>query len=330
MANVKNAFLREKIIDQFLHSRSGYSTQELMDKCNDALHRHGENLVTSPNTIRDDIRAIESRYNITVETIRIGRNIRYRYEDPDFSIYNSSFDTDDIKKMTESVAVLRRFSGMPGFEWVNELDARIQTITFSTPKPIVSFEDNEQLEGMKWFTPLFNAINEQQAVQLGYQPYGKQFTDIIAHPYFLKQYNQRWFLFAYDGQRQSLSNLPLDRIKYVQPADVKYIPNTTIDFACYFDNVVGVTIPSDAEVETVTLHVSPEQFPYIKTKPLHKSQKIIRRNDDGSALITITIIPNFELQQLLLSFGERITVLSPQSLKDEILKRIQKNSDNYK
>lgn len=330
MANVKNAFLREKIIDQCLHSRSGYSTKELMDKCNDALHLQGENPVTSPNTIRDDIRAIESRYNITVEIIRIGRNIRYRYEDPDFSIYNSSFNADDIKKLTESVAVLRRFSGMQGFEWVDELDAHIQTVTFSTPKPIVRFEDNELLEGMKWFTPLFNAINEQRAVQLGYQPYGKPFVDIIAHPYFLKQHNQRWFLFAYDEQRQSISNLPFDRIKYVQPADVRYIPNTTIDFTRYFKNIVGVTIPSGAEAETVTIHVSPEQFPYIKTNPLHHSQHIIRQNTDGSAIITINVIPNFELQQLLLSFGERITILSPQPLKDIIHQRIEKNLENYK
>lgn len=330
MANVKNAFLREKIIDQCLHSRSGYSTQELMDKCNDALNLHGENIVTSPNTIRDDIHAIESRYNITVEAIRIGRNIRYRYEDPDFSIFTTPLDIEDILKLSESVAILRRFSGMSGFEWVDELEARIQTSTFTTPKPVVGFADNERLEGMKWFTPLFNAINEEKAQIIGYQPFGCKFMDLTIHPYFLKQYNQRWFLFAFDELRQSLSNFPLDRIKYVRPADVKYIPNTTIDFSHYFDNIVGVTIPSDAEVETVTLYVSPEQLPYIKTKPLHKSQKVIRKNEDGSAIITIEVIPNFELQQLLLSFGERITVLSPQPLKEEIQQRIEKNLKNYK
>ena len=66
------------------------------------------------------------------------------------------------------------------------------------------------------------------------------------------------------------------------------------------------------------------------SKPIHKSQVVTEEQDDGSAIISIKVIPNYELIQLLLSFGERVKVLSPESLRGEILGRIKKNIDNYK
>ena len=329
MANVKKAYLREKIIDQCLQSPYGYSTLEIMRKCNDALETRGEMRITSLNTIRNDIRSIESRFNIMVEEVRIGREIKYRYADPSFSIYNSPLTPDDIQKLSESISILRRFSGTNGSEWIDELEERLNTTVSASSHPVVGFQDNLLFKGKKWFSPLFNAITEHHALLIGYKPYQEKFQDITIHPYYLKQYNQRWFLFAYDEQNQRISNYALDRIQYTQVADVKYRPNTTIDFEHYFDNAIGATVIAGAEPELITIRVDGRQLPYILSKPLHRTQEVIQKNEDGSAVITIRVILNFELEQLLLSFGERVTVTAPELLRQKIYDRIKKNLKNY-
>ncbi len=330
MANVKNGAYREMIIDRCLQSRRGYSTSEMMEKCNDALERRGDVPITATNTIRNDILAIESRYGVVVEEIKDGRNIRRRYQDPHFSIYNSPLTENEIAQLTQSISLLKRFDGMPGFEWVNELNVHIQTAVNTEVKPIVAFDENRQLKGIEYFTPLFNYINSKQTIRISYFSYnaGKSFTSTV-HPYFLKEYNQRWFLFARDDKFKTISTFALDRITSVERASVKYVPNTDINFSSYFDKIVGVSFTPDAEPEEITIWVNKEQLPYTLSKPLHKSQQLKQNNEDGSAIISIKVIPNFELTQLLLSFGERIKVLSPETLKEKIKERIERNLQNY-
>ena len=108
MANVKNGSFRESIIDRCLQSRRGYSTQEIFDRCNDALERRGEMPICALNTIRNDILSIENRWHIVVEQIRSGREIKYRYEDPHFSIFNTPLNEEEIAQLTQSVSMLRR------------------------------------------------------------------------------------------------------------------------------------------------------------------------------------------------------------------------------
>ena len=330
MANVKNGAFRESIIDRCLRSRRGYSTQEIFDKVNDALRLRGEMPITALNTIRNDIISIQSRWHTLVEEIRIGREKRYRYEDPNFSIFNTPFNNDEIEQLMQSVSLLRRFEGMPGFEWVEEMSAHLQTTLGTNAAPVIGFDENPDLKGMKHFTPLFNAITDRKALKITYHPFDSdEITDVV-HPYYLKEYNQRWFLFGLNDSFKTISNFALDRIESLELANTKFIENTEIDFAHYFDNVIGVSVKPNTPVEEVRLWVDKEQLPYMLSKPIHKTQRIEENNNDGSAIVAINVVQNFELQQLLLSFGERVKILSPQSLKDEIIARVEKNLDNYK
>ena len=329
MANVKNGAYREIIIDRCLQSRRGYSTQEILDKCNRALERRGDPPITASNTIRNDILSIENRWHVTVEPVKNGRNVRYRYQDPEFSIFNSPLNEFEIEQLTQAVSVLRRFEGMPGFEWVDELNAHLQ-YTVNTKKPVVGFDENTLLQGMEYFTPLFNAINDRQTLSITYRTYkdDKEMEDVI-HPYYLKEYNQRWFLFGLNDNLRRITTFALDRIESIDRAAVKYIVNTSFDFKKYFDNIVGVSFLPDCAVEEVKLWVDKEQLPYTLSKPIHRSQEIVEEREDGSAIISIHVMPNFELTQLLLSFGEKVLVLSPEHLKQEIIGRIEKNLKNY-
>ena len=331
MANLKNGFIREIIIDRCLKSRRGYSTIEIMDKCNEVLENRGEMPITASNTIRNDILSIENRWNIIVEQIRNGRNICYRYKDPEFSIYNSPFTEEEINSLTKSVSVLKRFEGMDGFEWVDELNARIKSTVNVNAKSVIDFDTNRLLRGMEYFTPIFNYIVNNQTIMIEYRPYTtNDIKKSIVCPYYLKEYNQRWFLLGLNLDYGDISNYALDRIISINESTAKYIKNTKYDFKHYFDQVIGVSIDPIVQEQEIILQFSSEQWKYTSSKPLHSSQKVIKILEDGSAIISIKVKPNFELMQLLLSFGENVIVLSPDRLKQEIIHRIQKNIENYK
>ena len=109
--------------------------------------------------------------------------------------------------------------------------------------------------------------------------------------------------------------------------DFKYRLDETEDWQDYFYDIIGVT-RFDEKVERIIVHVNKEMAPYIKTKPLHPTQKFKKINDQTYE-VQINVIPNLELNSLLLSFGKNLIVQEPLFLKREIEKIILKMNENY-
>jgi len=100
-----------------------------------------------------------------------------------------------------------------------------------------------------------------------------------------------------------------------------------IDFQEYFDDFIGVTKFGN-DLQAIKIWASAEEASYIKTKPLHSSQKKIEEDDNGYTF-SIEVLINYELEKLLLSFGEKIKILEPVVLKERIKERLKKNIQNY-
>ena len=84
-----------------------------------------------------------------------------------------------------------------------------------------------------------------------------------------------------------------------------------------------------AEMSCVELWISPQLTPYIITKPIHESQRIKSKDTTGT-IIQLKLYINYELKQLLLSYGEGIKVLSPTYLSSEIEQRLSQTLSLYK
>ncbi len=331
MANVKNAAIREIIIDRCLRHPGGRTVLQIMKECNDALDLHGFRQVTSSNTIRQDFIDIANRWHQVIECRRSGRNLYYSYRDPDFSIYKNPLSEEEIMKVYGALEVMERFKGQAGFSWLEEVSAHLRvTLNMGkNPETFISYDDNAQLRGMQHFAQLHEYIRSHQPIVIEYQPYKKQeqLKETI-HPYFLKQYNSRWFVLGYNAKYEGLTTFALDRILAVEKSSVKYIPNTKYNFEEYFKNVVGVTVYPQ-EPEEVLLEVKADLYPYISSKPMHPSQLLVRRTDVGDAIIMLKVIPNYELKQQIMSHGNRVVILSPQHLREEVCEEIKKILENY-
>ena len=330
MAQTKNALIRQRVIDRCLRSPKLYSVNDMMEKCNIALEEAGYKPVTSKVTILKDLEGIENDFpDAVIVKRKIGRYLYYEYEDKSFSIYNIPLNDDEMAQLAQTISILSKFEGMPNFDWIDDLIEHFKsTLNIpSTRETIVAFDENYDLKGRSWFAKLFSAIASQQALEIKYKPFGKEIITYLFHPYLLKQYNNRWFLFGCVEGYTSITNLPLDRIVEISPATIAYRPNTEIDFQEYFDEIVGVSKRSN-EISKVLIKVTNSLYPYIETKPLHGTQRVVNREDE-STVIQIEVIINRELKQLLLSYGSDLTVLSPDTLKEEIQADLMKNLEKY-
>ena len=330
MPNTKNYSTRLRVLDQCLRSGHAYSGKELTDFINRELELRGEPTITSRTTLMDDLLNIENEYHTNIVRKKHGRQTTYQYEDPNFSIFSTELSEDDLLHLTQALDILKRFDGMPEADWVAELSARLN-LCMSNQKEVraaVGFESSIYNKGMEHFTPLFNAIRKKTTVELRYQSFRMaEPQTLIVHPYYLKQYNNRWFLFCCNSDYTNLSNYPLDRILSVKLAHVPY-RDTDIDFDEYFSDMIGVSRRNGQEPEDVVLRFPKDQYKYVATKPWHGSQKIV---DENSSTITLQlhVVLNYELEQKILSFGQYVEVLSPKQLREQIKDRLNQSLKQY-
>lgn len=210
---------------------------------------------------------------------------------------------------------------------MTELVAKIETKLHmdAHAESVIGFEANEYIQGLEYIELLFGYICNKQTIEITYKPFGSKSFLYRVHPYYIKQHNSRWFLLAMNHETQKIMILALDRIQKIDLSNIAYMP-TEIDFAEYFDDVIGVTIPQDTIPEHILLRFSANRLPYVLSKPLHHSQKV---KDKGQGIIEIIVIPNRELEAQLLWFGDDIEVLQPETLRQQIAEKIAKMHDLY-
>lgn len=251
----------------------------------------------------------------------------YYYSRQDYSIYKNELGDSEVGQLKCAMQLLSRFKGLPEYDNIADLGAKLENKygIVSDGQTYVEYEHVEST-GEEMMADICNCIIKQQPIKITYIPYGKPEKEWIIHPYLLKEYNNRWFLFGYNETEKKISNVPLDRIcadyEHVPNA---YIPNTFRDFSTFFKDVVGVTV-KDYEPSLITLKASEARYPYIESKPIHRSQQLV---DASKGLFTIKVIPNKELDSLILSFGGDLEVVSPDWYRDRVKQKIADANSLY-
>ena len=331
----KNALLRYQILDRCFSDRHNkYEIGDLVNKVNEALmDLYGKTV--SLRQIRADIMYMKERltYNAPIVAIPIqGRRCYYCYEDPDYSIFNKELSVEEVAELRSTIDMLSRYRGVPANLWLEEVISNLEyRFGIKTNREnIVVFDQNEKLKGLEFLSAIIDAAVNRKTLQLQYRTYGGKETSSIIHPYHVREYNNRWFLFGLEESCNGslrIANRPLDRIVKLSLSDVEFIPNTTEDFSTRFDDIVGVSTPDPpGYLEHVQLKFDEERYPYIVSKPIHQSQRIV---SDEEHIIQIDVRPNKELKSLIFSFCPQVEVLSPEWLRQEIKEKIEENLKKY-
>jgi len=338
MATNKNALKRYKVLDRcFRNPGKRYFLNDLIAECENML------LEIDPNSngisrrqIYEDISFMESKEGWEIELAKLsdGRKKYYRYEDLSYSINNMPLNEVEVNQLKSAVDILSQFKGMPQFEWINEMVSKLGQGLPSgeNTNTAIEFDSNQYLKGIEYLGDLHNAIFYKKVLSITYQPFGSEAPyEIKLHPYFLKQYNNRWFLFGFNPENKKYDwNLALDRIVSLEEITGNYQENTSIKWDEYFDDIIGVTKPVDLAIEKVVLHFYGKTGNYVETKPLHGSQKKPKWLDKNTAEITLSVMINYELESLILSYAENVKVIQPQNLIEKLKMRLITALNQYK
>ena len=185
------------------------------------------------------------------------------------------------------------------------------------------------------------AITENKNITLTYEPYTKSKNNITVSPCVIVEYNNRWSVIGtlvnvkeknsvfHQNERIGLiNNLPFDRITSLSIDDKSEFVKSEFNINKILDSAIGTSVDwklgLDA-IEDVTLEFSDKLFPYFITKPLHDYKKI----EHDKRVITYSLIPTLELENIILSYGGGVKVIGPESLKNRIIDRLNKNIMQY-
>ena len=312
---------------------------ELIEACNEALYETNGYGEVSRRTIQHDIQ--EMRYSRALgyfAPIKVVDRKYYKYDEYGYSITQIPLSTEDMMLLSEAVDMIKQMSSFKGFDGIEDVVNRLEDYVASARykvEPVILLESNERLRGLEYITELHDAIVNRVPIKITYKSFRSPENQTFCFsPYILKEFRNRWFVFGrrHDYIDKPLFNLALDRIEDIldAPRDECYLYNNSFCPKEYFHNMIGVTRTNDSSVEHVTFIATADEAPYIRTKPLHQSQKVLETQIDGSVLFCIDVILNHELERDLLGYGEGITVLSPERLVVKLQKRILGSLENYK
>ena len=326
--------IRYQALDRCFSNRyKRYYIEDLVEECNKAIYDFTGSLDgVKKRTIFSDISYMESPqgWNAPIKRVYEGKRCYYVYEEENFSINKKDLSEAELETIDEALVMLNRFKGVEGFDWVDEFVTNFEDKLGRKKNevPVIGYQKNPFLKGIENLSVIYNYIVNRQVLKITYEHFVKGKMVHVVHPYYLKEYNNRWFLFGITEQKRDfLISLPLDRVVDIEPMHIEYIPNKNFNFEEYFEDVVGVSVPMSGTPDKVVLKFEKSRFPYVVTKPLHPSQRII---DKDECIVQIEVHQNSELNSLIFSFGDQVEVLAPDSLRNQFKAKINKLSEKYK
>ncbi|MBN2836162.1 MAG: WYL domain-containing protein [Candidatus Delongbacteria bacterium] len=275
-----------------------------LNEINDFLEREsqfrGYDLVRDKRTFIRDLDAIRSIYDI---------DIRYNFKK---AVYEIIQDEQNDKSL-RMVEALDLFNALKISENITNV------IHFEKRRPIGS----EHLNG------LLHAIQNKVKIQFSYQKYWEDLPEIRnVEPHALKEFKNRWYLLAMDLNREELRIFALDRMSNLIISNRKFQHKTIVDVNNFFKNCFGVIAPEDEQVEEVILSIDAFQGKYIKSLPLHETQEVLI-DDENEVRIRLNIYLTFDFIMEVLSYGDRVKVIQPDNLIEQIKNIYSKSIEKY-
>ncbi|MCI5057705.1 MAG: WYL domain-containing protein, partial [Flavobacteriales bacterium] len=248
------------------------------------------------------------------------------------SITNIPLTEQDLNMLYESIEFMKQFNGFSHFKELDGMVQKLEDHIYSqktNSKSVIDFEKNENLKGLEFLDELYKAIINKKAILITYQSFkARQANSFDFHPYLLKEFRNRWFVIGIKKKNEGILNLALDRIIEIKESKKFLIESPDFNPDTHFENAIGVSVGINVPVEEVVFFVTHSHAPYVETKPLHHSQKIISKDHFG-VTFSIQVQHNYELEKDILGLGEHIKILKPSRLKRKIKERINSCLEVY-
>jgi predicted DNA-binding transcriptional regulator YafY len=323
-----SAQMRYQVIDKRLRNPNNRNHwEDLADACAMAAAEYFSNYVApSKRTIAYDIQRMRSGALGYNAPIGFDKKNGYYYANPRFSIYNIPISNHVLDECREAVHILRNLTRNEKLfslhQAIMTLEEKLNLQVDHLQKPIIYFEKSLNEQGQRWLNEVYEKIRHKKVMTVNYRPFDKPALTHILSPYFIKEYNNRWYVVGYEHNMQKVINIALDRFEGVQASLQAFIPADQVDHDAMYKYVYGVTIPDQVMPEKIVFKARPLLSRYLTTKPIHDSQSSLHSDDSGS-YFSLFVVVNYEIRHKLLSYGEDIEVMEPQSLRHAMMENVK-------
>ncbi len=257
------------------------------------------NMLTSQRTLQRDIQGIASVYEIEITSDK-SRNKYYIKEDI------KDIQTSRIRENYELVNAIRMAKGF------------VNTLIF----------ENRRHLGTEHMAGLIYAIQNSLIAEFQYLKFWDDSqSKRKVKPISLKEARNRWYLVAMDEKDCNIKNFSLDRIQELNITHLKFKPVPYNAHSAFKDSF-GIINGTNEKATEVILSFTPQQGRYIKSLPLHHSQNLIQENKE-EIRFSYFIKPTYDFKMELLSYGDKVKILEPESLKQTIIENLQGALNRY-
>lgn len=261
-------------------------------------------LKASKRTLERDFEAIRNEFDVEIE---------YNQHKAGYFINKElSLPIDSFLRLLEMVETANVFQ--------ESLKESKETLKY------IDFENEGAATGIDHLKPVLSATRNHQRIRFRHESYQSGKTrKFQVKPYLIKEYQGRWYVVGEVSGMNAVRTFGLDRIEELEVLTKTFEPKEDLNIKERFADVVGLTYEG-SEKQKVVLSFKPEQMPYIKSLPLHHSQRILNEKASETQ-VAYHLIPNFEFIQRLFMYMDHVKVVEPKWLVEEvkgILERMKK------
>jgi proteasome accessory factor B len=258
----------------------------------------GDKLEISQRTLQRDLNEIRSLFEI---------DIQYNRREGVYEILESIIEK-PIERIIESYEIINALN------YSNNVSQKL-------------YLEQRKNQGTEHLHGLLYAIDNRLEVSFTHQSFWKDEPEIrTVHPIAIKESQNRWYLICYDINKKENRNFSLDRISSLKISDSKYAP-FPFNVIQYYEHAFGVE--TYEPVQKIILKFTAFQSKYIRTLPLHASQELFSE-DEEYCHFSYFMHPTHDFVMEILKYGEEVTVVSPDSLKQNLRERILNMAALYK
>jgi len=334
MAISKHPFGRYQIIDRELSRKDWVKTKELKEIIEDEL-----SISVSTRMIIQDLNAMRDDSLLGYfAPIEYNKKLKaYFYEDEDYTIKAFGLKDGDINALMFYAKTLNQYKEYEIFKsFSNAIEKVLEAVTIrkgiSTKEKAryaVQTESTPRLTGSESIPLIVQALDSNSIIEFQYRKFEDKSAKMIKlHPHLLKEDRHRWYIVGkIDGKTKPITIYALDRLQDIRILNEKFVP-VEFDFDQHFRYSFGITVAAGEPIDVV-LSFIPTQGNYLKTLKIHSTQEMLIDNEEEYR-ISVKVRPAYEFYEKILGYGDRVKILSPVSVIDELKSRIERLAAGYK
>lgn len=194
-------------------------------------------------------------------------------------------------------------------------------------KDRILFEDIPK--GTEYIQTVIEAMQQSKELEIEYQPFYGHRTTLHIQPYAMKVYHQRWYIVGYLKEQEGIRNIALDRTLNMEFTSETFRCPNDFNAEEYYSNTVGIFVNDKLKPQKVVVRAYGIHVEYMRSLPLHHTQEEIGCKHQKYSDFQYYLCLTPELTSQLLAMGEKIEVLEPVELREEIKNRLLNSLRHY-